>query len=140
MATVDRFSELLGSVIETCGLLEWQINFFIKLLSKHPILAKHVIKLPLRRRIQVLRDLMLDRPELTAAEVKSLCKDLEKIAEDRNVIAHNPVAISAEWGGPKILGPDDSEEFSEADLEAFHKRTTDALGKLIAMMSKPTMG
>ena len=144
MATVERFSELIGTVIKTCGMLEWQINFFIKTRSKDPILAKHVVKLPLSRRIQVLRDLMLDRPELTAPEVKSLCNDLEKIAKDRNVIAHNPVVISAEPHGPKILdfvhSHDVSEpkEFTEADLEALHKRTTDALGNLVGLIHKIT--
>jgi hypothetical protein len=81
MATVDRFSELIGTVIKTCGLLEFHINFFIKNSSKDSILAKHAVKLPLSRRIQILRDLMLDRPELMASEVKSLCNDLEKIAK-----------------------------------------------------------
>src|SRR5262245_19738010 len=103
MATEERFTELIGNVIKTCGLLEWQINFFIKTSSKDRILAKHVLKLSLSWRIEVLRDLMLDRPGLTASEVKSFCKNLEKIAEDRNVIAHNPVVVFAKPHPPKIV-------------------------------------
>jgi hypothetical protein len=138
MATVERFSELIGTVIKTCGLLEWHISFFIRALSTDPILANHILKLPLGRKIQVLRDLMLAQPDLTAPEVKSLCNELEKIAEDRNVIAHSPIHISAEPGGPKIVSRDDSKEFREADLEAFHKRTMDALGKFVGMIAKTT--
>lgn len=138
MATVDRFSELIGTVIKACGMLEFHINHFIKSLGKDPILEKHVIKLPLNRRINVLRDLMLDQPELTAPEVNSLCNELEKIAKDRNVIAHNPVVISAPPVGPKIVdfhSRDVSQprEFTEADLEAFHKRASDALGTLVGL-------
>jgi hypothetical protein len=142
MATVERFVELIGTVIKTCGLLEWQINHFIKSSSKDPILAKHVVQLPLRRRIDVLRDLMLTRPELAAPEVKSLCKELVKIAEARNVVAHNPVVIGAKPQPPKILdfahSRDSSrpKEFKKADLEALHKRTSRALGSFMGLMSK----
>ena len=140
MATVDRFSELIGTVIKTCGMIELQINHLIKSLGKDPILVKHVIKLPLNRRIQVLRDLMLDQPELTTPEVKSLCKELKKIAEDRNVIAHNPVTISAPPVGPKIIdhSRDVSQEFTEVDLEAFYKRASDAIETLWDLKRKIT--
>jgi hypothetical protein len=132
----ERFTELIGNVIKTCGLLEWQINFFIKTSSNDRILAKHVLKLPLSRRIEVLRDLMLDRPGLTASEVKSLCKELVKISEDRNVIAHNPVTISAKPHGPKIVDASKRKEFKEADLEALHTRARRTLGNLIGLIHK----
>ena len=105
MATVDRFSELIGICIKSCGMLEFHVNHFIKSLGKDPILVEHVTKLVLNRRINVLRDLMLDQPELTAPEVNSLCNELEKIAKDRNVIAHNPVVISAPSASLAIYRP-----------------------------------
>ena len=61
MGTFDRFSMRVGNVIAVCGMLETNINHFIKSLGKDPILAKHIIKLPLNRRINVLRDLLLDQ-------------------------------------------------------------------------------
>lgn len=134
MVTENRFVELIGTVIKTCGLLEWQINVFIKNSSKDRILAKHVIKLPLSRRIGILRDLMLDRPGLTTSEVDSLCKELVKIAEHRNVVAHNPVTVSAER--PKIVDVSKRKEFREADLAALHTRTRLALGNLIGLIHK----
>jgi hypothetical protein len=139
LATIGaRFVELIGTVIKTCGLLEFQINHVIKSFSKDPVLAKHILKLSLRRRIDVLRDLMLDRPELTASEVKSLCKEFEKIAEDRNVIAHSPVVIGAPPQPPIIISRDPfkPKEFMAADLEAFVKRTRHALGKLHGWIRK----
>jgi hypothetical protein len=142
MATVDRFSELIGTVIKSCGMLEFHVNHFIKSLGKDPILVKHVTKLLLNRRINVLRDLMLDQPELTAPEVNSLCDELEKIAKDRNLIAHNPVVISAQPDGPKIVdlrsGVSQPKEFAEAELEAFHKRIWDAITDLLRLKRKIT--
>jgi hypothetical protein len=135
-AVYERFVQLIGTVIKTCGLLEFQINHVIKSSSKDPILAKHVIKLPLRRRIEVLQDLMLDRPELKAPEVKSLCKELKKIAEERNLIAHSPVVVGAKPQPPKIRA--EPKDITEADLEAFLKRTSRALGNLFGLLAKIT--
>ena len=88
---------------------------------------------------------MLDRSELTGPEVKSLCSDLEKIAEDRNVVAHNPVFLSADLHDSKILDLANSadvfseaKEFTDADIEALRKRTSDALEKLFDLTQKIT--
>jgi hypothetical protein len=83
---------------------------------------------------------MLDRPGLTASEVDSLCKELVKIAEDRNVSAHNPVVIAAKPHPPKIVNLTGSKpkEFMEADLEALHKRKSAALGRLMGLIQKTT--
>jgi hypothetical protein len=82
---------------------------------------------------------MLDEPKLKAAEVKSLCKDLVIIAEDRNVIAHNPVVTSAK--GSYIVnlvnpGRSKTKKFTEDELEVLHKRARATLGKLIDLVQK----
>ena len=77
---------------------------------------------------------------MTDPEVNSLCDELEKIAKDRNVIAHNPVTSSAL--GPKIVDysrdVSQPKEFAEADLEAFYKRACDAIETLWALKRKIT--
>ena len=95
-------TEVVGEIIGRCGTVEWLINALIQLLGKDPLLVTEITRLPLARRIRVLRDLLLDRTTLPPSEIKSLCAELRNVAEDRNVIAHNPI-IADENGNDRIL-------------------------------------
>jgi hypothetical protein len=77
---------------------------------------------------------MLAGPGLTASEVNSFCKELVEIAQQRHVVAHNPVTISTEQ--PKIVDVSRRKEFKEADLEALHTRARHALSNLIRLIQK----
>ena len=78
---------------------------------------------------------------MTAPEVNSLCDGLEKIAKDRNVIAHNPVTSpAAPPHAPKIVDysrdVSQPKEITEADLEAIRERAGDAIGTLFDLGKK----
>jgi|SRR5262245_7778185 len=137
IAAWEQFSCVVGKVIKSCGMVEVHVNHFIRSLGKDPILVKHALKLPLNRRIQVLRDLILNEPELKDSEVRSqlVCNDLEKIAKERNIIAHNPVVVAAPPTNPRIINlrsdSPNPKEYTEADLEAFHQRIWEAITTLL---------
>lgn len=103
IARLDQFSCVVGKVIKSCGMVEVHVNHFIKSPGKDQTLVKHITRLELSCRLKVLRDLMFEESELKRSEVQFLYKKLIEIAEERNIIAHNPVVVSAPPTGPKII-------------------------------------
>jgi len=93
MNMIESFHGLVGGIIQNCGAIECIVNELIKTLSTDSILAEAAVKQPLRRRTDLLRDLLIarhagiDRPEVT-----KLIRDLGNLAQKRNDIAHNPIA------------------------------------------------
>jgi hypothetical protein len=87
----SRFKELVGEVVSTCGLIEFATNALIDQLGKDRLLGNEIMRLSFDRRIRVLRDLVLDRTNLTADDIEPLCKQLSRIASERNMVAHNPI-------------------------------------------------
>jgi chemotaxis protein CheY-P-specific phosphatase CheC len=100
--SVLQFAQLVGAITHGCCSLEMLTNNAIKRLGKDPIFSKEIVTLSWGRRIKILRDLLHDRTKLSREDVNSLCDEISKIAQDRNVIAHNPIISDAEKG-PAIL-------------------------------------
>jgi len=86
---IDLFPILIGRIIHGCGVLELLTDDMINDLGRDSILSKEIVSLDFGRRINILRELLYERTSLQAEDVDSLCNDLSRIAEDRNIIAHN---------------------------------------------------
>jgi hypothetical protein len=91
MKSKERFAALLGKVLLNCGLLEFLTTMQIDWLSRDSILSDEVAKMDFSRRIDVLNKLLRESTSLPASEIKSLCKQLRRIAQGRNEVAHNPI-------------------------------------------------
>jgi len=84
---------LVGRFIHHCGALELLTNNAIGQLSEDAILASEATKAPFAKRIAMLRCLLTERTELAEEDVKELCDELDRIRKQRNMVAHNPVAL-----------------------------------------------
>lgn len=127
------FPELIGRVIHNCGALELLINNTIRALSKDPILFNEVITMNIPKRIKVLREL-LTRANLLTPEINALITEIPKIAEDRNLIAHNPIASDDKEGSTSYVMvvrhksfPPKIEKIDRERLEAIAKQSNEAL-------------
>jgi hypothetical protein len=132
----DRFRELIGGIIHACGALELLTNHAIRSLGKDSLLSREITTLPFRRRIRILRDLLHERTTLRREDVDLLCDELSKIAENRNVVAHNPIATDDKDRSWCILvvrhkfDPPEVEKVTEADLQLLLKRVGEAMNRL----------
>jgi hypothetical protein len=97
---IDRFRKLIGDIISICGVLELRTNFLIQTLAKDSLLASEIFRFGFKRRVDILQRLMLERTDVPPREVKKLCADLKRVADERNKVAHNPIADLA---NPHIL-------------------------------------
>ena len=136
--SLERFQNLIGEIISTCGLLESMINGFIATLATDPILAETIGRSPSWSfRIDVFCQLTLDRTKLPPAEVKGLCQRLKHVGRERNDVAHNPIA---DPDNPHIVVLRDMpniKELHEADLEQQLTRARAALTDLQRLFGKP---
>jgi len=128
------FENLIGRIVSNCGILEVLTNSLIHSLGKDPVLTHEITLLGFDRRIKILRKLILKRTSLSQPEVETLCQELKGIADERNVIAHNPIyhqdgalyvgVMRGFYGDPK------RKRLNEADLEKVFKRTQAAIENL----------
>ena len=84
------FVELVGTIIHNCGVLEFFTNNIIRALSTESEYAR-IIWLQFARRIRELRRLLRTKGLLTD-DLISLLQEMRAIADDRNLVAHNPIA------------------------------------------------
>lgn len=83
--------DLIGKIIQHCGLIELHINTQLKQLSKDDVLSEEIVKSGLHRRADVLGKLLeRDRHDLSATEVKEIIASIKDLGNERNIIAHNP--------------------------------------------------
>ena len=141
--TVFQFAELVGMIIHACGSLEMLTNNAIKRLGKDPLVSRKMVKLRFSRRIKILRDLLHDRTKLSREDVDSLCDEFSKIAQDRNVIAHNPI-VSDDEKGPAILvvrhkfDPPQYEKVTEPELQHLLMRVHAAVNRFAQLVPEST--
>jgi hypothetical protein len=131
------FEKLIGQIVSNCGTLEVLTNSLIHSLGKDPVLTHEIMDLPFGRRISILRKLMLTRTSLSHPEVEILCQELKRIAEERNLITHNPIyhQDAALYVGVMrgFYGDPNRKRLNEADLEKVFKRTQHAIENLTAL-------
>jgi hypothetical protein len=97
------FAELVGRIIHNCGVLELFTNNTIRALSKDSVLFTEIVRMNFARRVRVLKSL-LTRSNLLTPELESLFNEILQISQQRNIIAHNPIASdSPEGTGSYIL-------------------------------------
>jgi hypothetical protein len=143
---VNRFRELIGEIIHSCGVLEFVTNLSIKRLGKDSLLSNEIITLSFVRRIRILRDLLHERTPLRHEEVDSLCDELLEFANLRNAVAHNPIA-TYDWDNEDaesfIVRPKfDSSEYNkitEAELQPLPERLRAATHKLALWVPESTI-
>ncbi len=144
---VTDFPTLIGFFIHHCGALELLTNNAIRALATDKLLSANVLKSPLARRIDVLRALLSERSRLSPAEVKSLCDDLHRIGNRRNLVAHNPIVCDDpnDRGTESVLivrhkpkGPAASEELSKKELREFVKESAELMARFAKLVPEAT--
>ena len=136
----EPFAELVGRIINNCGVLELFINNTIRALSKDPILFNEVIGSNIPRRLKVLREL-LARSNLLKPGVESLFSEIREIAQDRNLVAHNPIASSDPEGNNSYVlvvqhktgFPPDIDKLDRERLEAIAERSRRAMDEFLRL-------
>jgi hypothetical protein len=137
----EPFAELVGRIINNCGVLELFINNTIRALSKDPILFNEVIGSNIPRRVKVLREL-LTRSKLLTPKIESLLSEIKEIAKDRNLVAHNPIASSDEQGTDSYVlvvqhktgFPPEIDRLDHARLEAIAERSRRAMTEFLRVL------
>jgi len=141
------FPALVGTIIHHCGALEFLTNNAIRALGTDDILSTKLINSPFSKRIDVLRHLLKARTKLQPSEIDNLCKDLQEIAEERNVIAHNPIVHGDPQlkGTPRILvvrhTPESAhikKEITREDLVSLANRTKTLLETFVRLIPSST--
>jgi hypothetical protein len=134
MGTKEEFAQLIGAIIHNCGILELLTNDQFHALGRDETLSKEVVTLNLDRRIKLLRQLLHERSNLPTERVDSLCDQLSRIAAERNMIAHNPIASTGVRSrNPHIVvlrGMTDiskAKVLNEHDLDEILQRTREAV-------------
>ncbi|MFH1459989.1 MAG: hypothetical protein ABIG64_06420 [Candidatus Omnitrophota bacterium] len=138
----EEFTNLVGKIIQNCGLLELLVNNSVKALSTDNLLSAKIIKFPYQRRIDVLKSLLKERTELEITDIDSLYCDLKEISEQRNIIAHNPIASDDPDNNaePYILivkhqsETPNVEKMGSTELKKILKKSNDTLIKYIKLI------
>jgi hypothetical protein len=86
----DTFPEMIGKIIHNCGVLEFFTNNITRALCDEVTFEK-ALKTGFKRRLSILERLLREENKLSP-EMAALIKEMKKLADDRNVIAHNPIA------------------------------------------------
>ena len=138
-------TDVVGDIIGRCGTIEALVNTLIGELGKDSLLVMEVTRLPLGRRIGILRELLLDRTTLLPAEVKSICQELKNVVEDRDVIAHNPIVADENGGNGRILVTRGKHrkgltELNQAELQSVQERAVAVIEMLGAATTKIRLG
>ncbi len=137
----EDFPTLIGKFIHHCGSLEFFINNSIRSYATDLLLSNDAIKSSLYKRIVLLRQLLHERSKIKKEDIDSLCDELHKIREQRNMIAHNPIVSTKPNGSGterilanrnKTAGVTSSVEITMADVAEFVVQT----GQLITRFSK----
>ena len=89
---MSTLSDLIGRIIQNCGAIELVVNQTIKGLATDSILATKAVRSGLHKRVDLMKDLLLERrKELTIEFVNDLTSSIKKLANERNIVAHNPL-------------------------------------------------
>jgi len=89
---MTTLSDLIGKIIQNCGAIEFIVNQTIKDLATDSILATKAVRSGLHKRVDLMKDLLLERrQELTIEFVNDLASSIKKLANERNIVAHNPL-------------------------------------------------
>jgi len=136
------FAELVGSIINNCGVLEFFIYNTIKSLSKDPILFNELVNhKSIPSRLRILRQVLQRAGRLTP-ELESLISEIRKIMEERNLIAHNPIGSDdALWTNPYVLVvkhdtgfPPQMEKLDRIRLDAIAERSRSAMAEFLRLL------
>jgi hypothetical protein len=135
------FAELVGRIIHNCGVLELFTNNTIRALSKDSVLFTEIVRMPFAKRVRVLKNL-LTRSNLLTPELESLFKEILQISQQRNIIAHNPIASdNPEGTGSYILivergsiFPPEIDRLDRARLETIANRSRDAMTNFLRLL------
>jgi len=135
------FSDLIGRVIHNCGAIEFIINQLVVSLATDTILATEALRSPLHNRIELLgRMLRARRKGLGADWVDDLVKRLKNLANDRNVLAHNPIVQKdgcTEWHVICLRTKNEHQdvlEYYEADVKRILADSLVVLGLLTQLL------
>ncbi|WP_269526833.1 hypothetical protein [Coraliomargarita parva] len=90
-----NFHALIGGFIHQCGAIELLINAAIKNYCPEEILVTEVVKLPLFKRLNILKRALKERTEIEHPKIDLLFKDLDELRLERNKVAHNPILLSS---------------------------------------------
>jgi len=89
--TRESFAESIGKFMHNCGAIEFVVNGAITELATDTTLLDSVLRGPLNRRIDLLAALLRERTQLNPNTIDELRRDLHRIREVRNKVAHNPI-------------------------------------------------
>jgi hypothetical protein len=134
----NGLTTLIGKAIHR-GALEFFANNEIRNLAKDELLARKVTNFPFNKRIDLLKELLKERSSIESDDISSLCNDLEKIAEKRNQIAHNPiVSDSSNLENSFIMlvrnAPGKVEKMFAKDLETFMDKTSEVMQRMVWLL------
>jgi hypothetical protein len=143
----EEFPTLIGKFIHLCGAIEFLINNSIRFFSRDKLLSNFAIESPLNKRINLLRQLLLDRSEINKDEIESLCNELKKLSEQRNKVAHNPII----WEKPNGSGTEeilvlrnkpgkgtDQQRITKEDVKKLVKQTSQIIKKIESLIPDAT--
>jgi len=101
----DKFPLTVGMFIHHCGALELLVNNSINFFAEDDVLSASVLGTSLFRRIQILKQLLHERSNLTPDDIDTLYKDLEMTRLRRNDVAHNAIFTKApdDWAESVII-------------------------------------
>jgi hypothetical protein len=98
------FPTLIGRFIHHCGALGLFINNSISAFATDPLLPRDAIQSTLYRRIVLLRQLLLERPDIKREDIYSLCNELDEIRKQRSIVVHNPImSTMPNEGGTEVI-------------------------------------
>ena len=89
----ESFAESIGKFMHNCGAIEFVVNGIITELATDTTLLDSVLRGPLSRRIDLLAVLLRERTRAKPNTIDALRRDLHRIREDRNKVAHNPIIV-----------------------------------------------
>ena len=128
------FEKLIGMFIHQCGGLELLTNNCIRAFATDSLLSTDAIKSSFTKRIDLLRKLLHDRSNISKDEINSICDELKKICEKRNIVAHNPIMSKTPNGSgiKEILNL----RYSPSEVTIPNKLTKGDISKLLSQTTK----
>ena len=145
--TANRFPLTVGMFMHYCGTLELLVNNAIKAFATDEVLSSAAIKAPLRRKIEILKELLHKRSDLASEDVDALCDELHVTREHRNDVAHNPIVTSKpdEWDDAVVLcvqykpdGTVKTKKLTRKTIAGFVNQSKDLMLRFIQLVPEAT--
>ena len=126
----QSFPELIGQIVHNCGAIEHTTNLLIQCIASDRVLSNEIIRLNFGRRVNILRELMLNRTPFSRDEIESLCDELRRVAKERNMIAHNPIQPDNRIIVIRSVFDESVKELNQGDVEEVLERALHAVKRL----------